>query len=66
MLFRSVIVCSFADLQKPQVELDGKACAAVGQNSLMALYDTLFSQVITRIDLYIFSYHVSFLCLFLI
>ena len=38
--------CSFADLQKPQVELDGKACAAVGQNNLMALYDTLFSQVL--------------------
>jgi len=37
---------SFADLQKPQIELDGKACAAVGQNSLMALYDALFSQVI--------------------
>jgi hypothetical protein len=41
---------SFADLQKPQVELDGKACAAVGQSSLMALYDTLFSQVIVVID----------------
>lgn len=36
--------CSFADLQKPQLELDGKACAAVGQNGLMALYDVLFSQ----------------------
>ncbi|KAK9741022.1 hypothetical protein RND81_03G076500 [Saponaria officinalis] len=36
---------SFADLQKPQSELDGKACAAVGQNGLMALYDTLFSQL---------------------
>ncbi|KAJ8443181.1 hypothetical protein Cgig2_005732 [Carnegiea gigantea] len=36
---------SFADLQKPQAELDGKACAAVGQNGLMALYDTLFSQL---------------------
>nr|GFD00116.1 delta-1-pyrroline-5-carboxylate synthase-like [Tanacetum cinerariifolium] len=35
----------FADLQKPQPELDGKACAAVGQNGLMALYDTLFSQL---------------------
>lgn len=39
------ILCSFADLQKPQLELDGKACAAVGQNGLMALYDLLFSQV---------------------
>ncbi|KAL6519441.1 Delta-1-pyrroline-5-carboxylate synthase [Orobanche gracilis] len=32
-------------LQKPQVEIDGKACAAVGQNGLMALYDSLFSQL---------------------
>ena len=40
--------CSFADLQKPQVELDGKACAAVGQNSLMALYDTFFNEVVTH------------------
>ncbi|WOG95955.1 hypothetical protein DCAR_0415285 [Daucus carota subsp. sativus] len=32
-------LCIFANLQKPQVELDGKACAAAGQNSLMALYD---------------------------
>lgn len=40
------MVCSIADLQKPPVELDGKACAAVGQNSLIALYDQLFSQVI--------------------
>lgn len=37
--------CSFSDLQKPQGDLDGKACAAVGQSSLMALYDTMFSQV---------------------
>ncbi|KAL7169847.1 hypothetical protein ACSBR2_034812 [Camellia fascicularis] len=43
--YRRLINSSFADLQKPQVELDGKACAAVGQNSLMALYDTLFSQL---------------------
>lgn len=41
----SLHICSFADLQKPQGDLDGKACAAVGQNGLMALYDTLFSQV---------------------
>ncbi|XP_024369145.1 delta-1-pyrroline-5-carboxylate synthase 1 [Physcomitrium patens] len=36
---------SFVDLQKPQVELDGKPCAAVGQSGLMALYDSLFSQL---------------------
>ncbi|KAK4345213.1 hypothetical protein RND71_035389 [Anisodus tanguticus] len=35
----------FLDLQKPQTELDGKACAAVGQNGLMALYDSLFTQL---------------------
>lgn len=40
-----VHVFSFADLQKPQIDLDGKACAGVGQNCLMALYDTMFSQV---------------------
>jgi len=43
--YRKLINSSFADLQKPQLELDGKACAAVGQNSLMALYDILFTQV---------------------
>ncbi|XP_047161937.1 delta-1-pyrroline-5-carboxylate synthase-like [Vigna umbellata] len=43
--YRKLINSSFADLQKPQIELDGKACAAVGQNSLMALYDSLFSQL---------------------
>ncbi|KAK7387420.1 hypothetical protein VNO78_28216 [Psophocarpus tetragonolobus] len=43
--YRKLINSSFADLQKPQVELDGKACAAVGQNSFMALYDALFSQL---------------------
>lgn len=42
---RKLLNSSFADLQKPQVELDGKACAAVGQNGLMALYDALFSQL---------------------
>ncbi|KAJ8533529.1 hypothetical protein K7X08_006853 [Anisodus acutangulus] len=36
---------SFLDLQKPQTELDGKACAAVGQNGLMALYNSLFTQL---------------------
>ncbi|KAG9155169.1 hypothetical protein Leryth_011143 [Lithospermum erythrorhizon] len=43
--YRKLVNSSFADLQKPQVELDGKACAAVGQNGLMALYDNLFSQL---------------------
>jgi len=45
------LFCSFADLQKPQQELDGKACAAVGQSGLMALYDALFSQACFQISL---------------
>lgn len=49
--------CSFADLQKPQIDLDGKACAAVGQNSLMALYDTLFSQVMSTLNLVAFPFY---------
>ncbi|KAF8402980.1 hypothetical protein HHK36_011073 [Tetracentron sinense] len=44
--YRKLVHSSFADLQKPQVELDGKACAAVGQSGLMALYDALFSQLL--------------------
>ncbi|MCI16393.1 delta-1-pyrroline-5-carboxylate synthase-like [Trifolium medium] len=43
--FQSFDPNDFSDLQKPQGDLDGKACAAVGQSSLMALYDTMFSQV---------------------
>lgn len=43
--YRKLINNSFAGLQKPQVELDGKAYASVGQNDLMALYDTLLSQL---------------------
>ncbi|KAJ8466783.1 hypothetical protein OPV22_029335 [Ensete ventricosum] len=43
--YRKLVNSSFADLQKPQVELDGKACASVGQSGLMALYDALFSQL---------------------
>ncbi|XP_074368132.1 uncharacterized protein LOC141708410 isoform X3 [Apium graveolens] len=43
--FGNPLMRCFADLQKPQVELDGKACAAVGQNGLMALHDTLFSHL---------------------
>ncbi|KAJ1381055.1 Glutamate/acetylglutamate kinase [Sesbania bispinosa] len=42
--YRRLANSSFSDLQKPQGDLDGKACAAVGQSSLMALYDTMFSQ----------------------
>ncbi|KAG5106491.1 hypothetical protein JHK82_043461 [Glycine max] len=38
-------IMSFSDLQNPQGDLDGKACAAVGQSSLMALYDLMFSQL---------------------
>ncbi|KAL5991726.1 Delta-1-pyrroline-5-carboxylate synthase [Asimina triloba] len=45
--YRRLVHSSFADLQKPQVELDGKACAAVGQSGLMALYDVLFSQLLS-------------------
>nr|XP_025638442.1 delta-1-pyrroline-5-carboxylate synthase isoform X2 [Arachis hypogaea] len=43
--YRKLVNSSFADLEKPQLELDGKACAAVGQSSLMAIYDSLFSQL---------------------
>ncbi|XP_023756128.1 delta-1-pyrroline-5-carboxylate synthase-like [Lactuca sativa] len=43
--YRKLINKSFAVQQKPQVELDGRACAVVGQNGLMALYDTLFSML---------------------
>ncbi|KAG2618853.1 delta-1-pyrroline-5-carboxylate synthase 1 [Panicum virgatum] len=43
--YRKLVNSSFADLQKPQMELDGKACAAVGQTGLMALYDMLFNQL---------------------
>ncbi|XP_038905634.1 delta-1-pyrroline-5-carboxylate synthase-like isoform X1 [Benincasa hispida] len=43
--YRKLANSSFADLQNPQGDFDGKACAAVGQSSLMALYDTMFSQL---------------------
>ncbi|KAG2592948.1 delta-1-pyrroline-5-carboxylate synthase 2-like [Panicum virgatum] len=43
--YRKLIHSSFADLQNPQMDFDGKACAAVGQSGLMAIYDTLFSQL---------------------
>ncbi|KAJ7950257.1 Delta-1-pyrroline-5-carboxylate synthase [Quillaja saponaria] len=43
--YRRLANSSFSDLQNPQHEFDGKACAAVGQSSLMALYDAMFSQL---------------------
>ena len=43
--YRQLVNSSFADLQKPQHELDGKACAGVGQSSLMAYYETMFDQL---------------------
>ncbi|XP_078446648.1 delta-1-pyrroline-5-carboxylate synthase-like [Wolffia australiana] len=43
--YRRLVHSSFADLQRPQLELDGKACAAVGQSGLMALYEALFGQL---------------------
>ncbi|CAN6898159.1 hypothetical protein YC2023_102435 [Brassica napus] len=43
--YRQLVNSSFADLQKPQTELDGKACAGVGQSSLMAYYETMFDQM---------------------
>ncbi|GMI81066.1 delta 1-pyrroline-5-carboxylate synthase 2 [Hibiscus trionum] len=43
--YRKLVNSSLADLQNAEFEVDGKACAAVGQSSLMALYDTLFSQL---------------------
>ncbi|XP_065634780.1 delta-1-pyrroline-5-carboxylate synthase 2 isoform X2 [Quercus suber] len=44
--YRRVGNSSFADLQNPHNDFDGKACGAVGQSSLMALYDTMFSQIV--------------------
>eukprot|EP00249_Psilotum_nudum_P023508 c28901_g1_i2 orf=755-3061(-) len=43
--YQRLMNSSFMDLQKPQVEPDGKPCAAVGQSGLMALYDSLMSQL---------------------
>ncbi|KAH0462054.1 hypothetical protein IEQ34_009629 [Dendrobium chrysotoxum] len=48
--YRKLVNSSFADLQKPQLELDGKACAAVGQSGLMALYDALFMLHCMQLD----------------
>lgn len=41
----SIILNIFVDFQKPQVKLDGKPCAIIGKSGLIALYDSLFSQV---------------------
>ena len=50
-------LCSFADhLEKPDLQLDGKACAAVGQSGLITLYDTLFSLVLFSLH-HIHAYH---------
>ncbi|XLU71333.1 hypothetical protein S245_030386, partial [Arachis hypogaea] len=35
----------FSDLEKPQGEFDGKACAAIEQSSLISLYDIMFLQL---------------------
>lgn len=43
--YQRLMNSSLADLHKPQVELDGKPCAAVGQNGLMAVYDSLLTQL---------------------
>ncbi|XP_048319471.2 delta-1-pyrroline-5-carboxylate synthase [Ziziphus jujuba] len=43
--YRRLANSSFSDLRSPNPEFDGKACAAVGQSSLMALYDAMFSQL---------------------
>ncbi|KAF3449074.1 hypothetical protein FNV43_RR09798 [Rhamnella rubrinervis] len=43
--YRRLANSSFSDLRNTQSEFDGKACAAVGQSSLMALYDAMFSQL---------------------
>eukprot|EP00250_Pteridium_aquilinum_P012578 c20812_g1_i2 orf=325-2550(-) len=43
--YQKLMNSSFADLQKPQGELDGKPCAAVGQSGLMALYDSFLTQL---------------------
>nr|CDM81203.1 unnamed protein product [Triticum aestivum] len=45
LMYRKLINNSFADLQNPQFDLDGKAYAAVVQSGLMAIYDTLLRQV---------------------
>eukprot|EP00252_Welwitschia_mirabilis_P000169 TRINITY_DN1012_c0_g1_i6.p1 TRINITY_DN1012_c0_g1~~TRINITY_DN1012_c0_g1_i6.p1 ORF type:complete len:695 (+),score=124.78 TRINITY_DN1012_c0_g1_i6:147-2231(+) len=43
--YRRLINSSFVDLQKPEVEIECKPCAAIGQSGLMSLYDTLFTQL---------------------
>ncbi|XLR50826.1 hypothetical protein HN51_001538 [Arachis hypogaea] len=41
----SCFCLDFSDLEKPQGEFDGKACAAIEQSSLISLYDTMFLQL---------------------
>ncbi len=58
-----ILFCSFEDLQNVDFDLDGKACAAIDQTYLMALYDTLFSQVNTPhclIEFVFYRYFVSY------
>ncbi|GJP34554.1 hypothetical protein CLOM_g18988 [Closterium sp. NIES-68] len=43
--FQGFMRTSFKDLQKPQAELEGKPCAAIGQGELTSLYESLFHQV---------------------
>lgn len=43
--YQRMMRSSFRDLQKPQTDLSGKPCAAIGQSGLMALYEALFNQV---------------------
>ncbi|KAH0995391.1 hypothetical protein GBA52_019255 [Prunus armeniaca] len=53
--YRRLANSSFADLQNPQNDFDGKACAAVGQSSLMALYDTIYFLSSANVNLAIFN-----------
>ena len=54
----STILNSYVDLQKPQVEFDGTPCVVVGKSGLVALYDSLFSQVYNSLNL-IYGCHIS-------
>lgn len=43
--FQRFMRASFKDLQKPQEEINGKSCAAIGQGELTSLYESMFHQV---------------------